>query len=62
LSQEPTVAIKKLKKSQIQQGKNGIQYLLNEIKVHWALENCAIVLKLLQLYEDEHNIYMVLEF
>jgi serine/threonine protein kinase len=30
--------------------------------VHWALEGCASVLKLLQLYEDEHNVYMVLEY
>jgi serine/threonine protein kinase len=30
--------------------------------VHWALEGCASVLKLLQLYEDENNVYMVLEY
>ena len=56
------VAIKKLKKAQIAAGTNGIKYLLNEIKVHWTLEGCASVLKLLQLYEDELNVYMVLEY
>lgn len=32
------VAIKILKKQKIQDSNSGIEFLLNEIKVHWALE------------------------
>lgn len=56
------VAIKKLDKGQIVRSKNGIQQLMNEIRVHWTLEQCESVVKLIQLYEDEHSVYVVLEF
>jgi hypothetical protein len=32
------VAIKILKKSKIQDSKQGLEFLLNEIRVHWGLE------------------------
>lgn len=57
-----SVAIKKLKKRQVAGSKNGVMYLLNEIRVHWHLEQCSSVLKLLQLFEDENAVYMVLEY
>lgn len=40
----------------------GVQGLLNEISVHWALENCQGVLKLLKIYEDSVFIMLVLEY
>lgn len=56
------VAIKKLKKKQIIGSKNGLTYLLNEIRVHWSLETCNSAVRLIQLFEDDINIYIVLEF
>lgn len=56
------VAIKSLKKQQIVGMKTGIAFLILEIQVHWALEECESVLQLLSLYEDNENIYMVLEY
>ncbi len=35
---EEKVAIKILKKQKIQESKQGLEFLLNEIRVHWALE------------------------
>ena len=35
---------------------------MNEIKVHWSLEQCVSVVRLLQIFEDDDNIYMVLEY
>jgi hypothetical protein len=32
------VAIKILKKQKIQESKQGLEFLQNEIRVHWALE------------------------
>jgi hypothetical protein len=40
----------------------GIPFLINEIKMHWALEQCESVLKLLSLFEDVDNIFMVLDY
>lgn len=56
------VAIKKMAKSLISQNLLSLDYLLNEIRVHWALTTCTSVVKLLQLYEDAKAIYMVLEY
>jgi hypothetical protein len=36
--------------------------LFNEIRVHWALEKCDGALRLLELFEDENHLYMVLEY
>jgi serine/threonine protein kinase len=36
--------------------------MLNEIRVHWALENCPSVLSLLAIYEDQEKIYLILEY
>ena len=56
------VAIKKLCKMKIKGIENGLEFLLNEIKVHWALEQCVSVVRLLQLFEDDESVYMVLEY
>lgn len=36
--------------------------MLNEIRVHWTLENCPSVLNLIGLHEDKGLIYMILEY
>jgi hypothetical protein len=38
------------------------KHLVNEIRVHWELEMCDGALRLLELYEDDQFIYIVLEF
>ncbi len=42
--------------------KNKTQRIANEIKVHWVMEECGNILRLLELYEDSHNVYLVLEY
>ena len=39
-----------------------MQALFNEIRVHWALEGCQGVLKLLKIYEDPWVVKLVLEY
>ena len=36
--------------------------MLNEIGVHWAVEDCPSILELLEIHEDEDSIYLVLEY
>jgi serine/threonine protein kinase len=56
------VAIKILDKKKIEGTENGPKNLITEIKVHWAIEECDTLLRLLELYEDEFFVYMVLEY
>jgi predicted transposase YbfD/YdcC len=42
--------------------KMGMTSLLNEIRVHWALEQCEGVLQLVAIHEDSEMIYLVLEY
>ncbi len=57
-----SVAIKVLSKENIQNSPNGLESLIQEVKVHWALEECDGILRLLEIYEDECFVYLVLEF
>ncbi len=50
--QDP-VAIKILDKRRLSKNDYGITNLVQEIKVHWALEECGGVLHLLEIYEDD---------
>lgn len=36
--------------------------MINEIKVHWTLDQCENMLRLLQIFEDAYHIYLVLEY
>ena len=56
------VAIKLLEKKKILGVKNGLPFLLNEIRAHWALERCEGVLKLLRIHEESEFIALVLEY
>lgn len=56
------VAIKILDKKGLSRHEYGITNLMQEIKVHWALEECGGALHLLEIYEDENLIYLVLEY
>lgn len=40
----------------------GLECMLNEIRVHWALEECPSVLGLIAIYEDKEMIYLILEY
>ena len=56
------MAIKILTKEQMSRTKGGVQSLLYEIQVHWALEQCQGVLQLLKIYEDAGFVMLVLEY
>jgi serine/threonine protein kinase len=49
-------------KSNIVQHERGIKNLVNEIKVHWALNRCDNILQLLEIFEDFEFVYLVLEY
>ena len=36
--------------------------LTNEVRVHWALEDCEGILQLRELYEDDSFVYIVLDY
>lgn len=56
------VAVKTIDKAKIQGIDLGPQSLINEIRVHWALEQCDAVLKLLRIYENSSSVMLVLEY
>jgi len=56
------VAIKQLYKEKIVNIESGVEFLLNEIRVHWALEQCVSVVRLLHIFENDDSIFMVLEY
>ena len=56
------VAIKILQKKKIAASSSGVEYLLNEVRVHWALEQCEGVLGLISLIEDNEIVCIVLEY
>jgi hypothetical protein len=57
------VAIKMINKSQIISELNEtIQSTIQEIRVHWELESCKNILRLIAIFEDECNISLVLEY
>lgn len=62
LNSKSKVAIKQINKSKLRSSGQGIQGVVNEIRVHWALRHCDNLLKLYQLYESPSNIYLILEF
>jgi hypothetical protein len=51
-----------INKSKILSSQQGIDCMLNEIRVHWALEHCPCVLSLIAIHEDKESIYLVLEY
>lgn len=56
------VAIKILDKSKINNNETRTRQLVSEIKVHWALEKCEGIIKVIELFEDEQYVYMILEY
>jgi hypothetical protein len=44
------------------ESQQGLESMLNEIRVHWALEECPSVLGLIAMHEDQDMIYLVLEY
>lgn len=56
------VAIKQINKHKIRSSGQGLQAVVNEIRVHWTLHMCENILKLYQIFESPSNIYLILEF
>lgn len=57
-----SVAIKILDKTKISQNEIRMKQLVSEIRVHWAIEKCEGLIRILELYDDESFIYIVLEY
>ena len=49
-------------KEELRNSERGVESLFNEVRVHWALEQCQGVLKLLKIYEDPWVVKLVLEY
>lgn len=56
------VAIKIMDKKSLNRIDNGATNLIQEVRVHWALEECDSLLRLLEVFEDEDFVYLVLEY
>ena len=56
------MAIKILDKCKIAKNDLRTKQLVTEIRVHWELEKCDGALRLLELFEDDVYIYIVLEY
>lgn len=56
------MAIKVLDKNKISSNDTRLRQLIAEIKVHWALSKCDAVLQMLELFEDNQLVYIVLEY
>jgi hypothetical protein len=56
------VAIKVINKAKMLSSPQGVESMLNEIRVHWALEDCPSVLGLIAIHEDSEMIFLVLEY
>lgn len=56
------MAIKILDKSKINNNETRTRQLVQEIRVHWGLEKCDGVIKVLELFEDDQFVYMIIEY
>lgn len=55
-------AIKILDKASLMNSIEAIKLLISEVKVHWALNECESIVRLIETYEDDTFIYLVLEY
>ena len=46
------VAIKTINKEKVIEVDKTLELIINEIKIHWALEKCSNAVKLLEIFED----------
>jgi hypothetical protein len=49
-------------KSKVEHSESRTKQLVSEIRVHWVLESCGGAIKLLELFEDDTYVYLVLEY
>jgi serine/threonine protein kinase len=56
------VAIKRFKKSHIVDKELRRKTLIEEIRIHWSLLDCVNVTKLMEIYEDQNSVFLVLEY
>ena len=56
------VAIKIMEKNKVLNSENGVKCLVREVRVHWLIMDCDGVMQLLEIFEDDQFIYLVLEY
>ncbi len=56
------VAIKIMEKRKVLNSENGVKCLVREVRVHWLIMDCDGVMQLLEIFEDDQFIYLVLEY
>ena len=56
------MAIKSISKSKLREVENGLMNIVTEIRVHWALEQCENILRLIMMFEDDDRIFLILEY
>ena len=49
-------------KTKVENNENRKKQLVSEIRVHWAIQSCGGAIKLLELFEDENYVYLILEY
>jgi hypothetical protein len=62
LKEEADVAVKIIKKSRLSSDAIFCSNFIKEIKAHWRLLDCDGVVELLDIFEDEELVYLVLEY
>ena len=51
-----------MEKSKVLNSENGVLCLVREVRVHWLIMDCDGVMQLLEIFEDDQFIYLVLEY
>ena len=51
-----------MEKKRVLTSENGVKCLIREIKVHWLIMDCDGVMQILEIYEDDQFVYLVLEY
>jgi len=51
-----------MEKKRLVNSENGVKCMVREIRVHWLVMDCDGVLQLLEIYEDDEFVYLVLEY
>lgn len=49
-------------KTKVENNENRTKQLVSEIRVHWAIQSCGGAIKLLEQFEDDNYVYLILEY
>lgn len=61
-SKDKYVAIKSINKEKLLKQKDSLASLISEIRIHWSLDKCDSFLKLLRIFENDKNVFLILEY